>query len=103
MGQAARMTALLTACAALAVALVAVAQGGQQDQYPPEGHKVTICHGTASEQNPYELITVDESALEGHFGHDGPGGESGHGKNSNPDVFPDADGNCPDESGGGDT
>ena len=96
MPQAARMTALLTACAALAVGFVAAATGGQQDEFPPAGHKVTICHGTASDTNPYVLITVDEHALGGHFGHDGPGGESGHGKNHFPDVFPDEFGNCPD-------
>ncbi len=97
MSQAARMTALLSVCSALAIGLVAVAQGGNQDQYPPEGHKVAICHGTSSANNPYVLITVDEEALGGHFGQDGVGGEPGHGANSNPDVFPDADGNCPDE------
>jgi hypothetical protein len=91
------MTALLTACSALAVGLVGVAQGGHQDQYPPDGHKVTICHGTSSNTNPYVLITVDEEALGGHWGADGPGGEPGHGDNSNADVLPNADGTCPGE------
>jgi hypothetical protein len=95
----ARMTALLSICSVLAIGAVAVAQGGNQDEYPPDGHKVTICHGTASESNPYVLITVDEEALGGHFGHDGTGGAPGHGANSRPDVFPDADGACPDEEG----
>ncbi len=98
MRQAARMTAMLTACSALGIGLVAAAQGGQEDQFPPPGHKATICHGTASETNPYVLITVDEHALKAHFGPDGSGGESGHGFQNAPDVFPDEFGNCPDTS-----
>ncbi len=98
MRQAARMTALLSVCSTLALGVVAAAQGSGQDEYPPEGHKVTICHGTASATNPYVVITVDESALGGHFGQDGVGGESGHGQNNQPDVFPEADGSCPDGS-----
>jgi hypothetical protein len=70
---------------------VAAAQG---DDPPPPGHKVTICHGTASETNPYVLITIDEHALGAHFGHDG---EGGHGLQNAPDVYPDANGNCPDD------
>ena len=95
MRQAARMTATLTACGALAVGIVAAAPGKQLDEFPPEGHKATICHGTASETNPYVLITVDEHALPAHFGPDGPGGESGHGFQNAPDVLPDEFGNCP--------
>jgi hypothetical protein len=95
MRQAARMTAMLTACSALGIGIVAAAQG---DDPPPPGHKVTICHGTASETNPYVLITIDEHALPAHFGPDGPGGESGHGAESAPDTFPDEFGNCPDVS-----
>jgi hypothetical protein len=41
-------------------------------------HKVAICHGTASEKNPYVLIIVDESAKDTHL--------AGHGKNSAPDY-----------------
>ena len=96
MRHAARITALLTACAALAVGIVAAAAGEQLDQYAPDGHKATICHGTSSETNPYVLITVDEHALPAHFGPDGPDGESGHGDSNFPDDLPDDDGNCPD-------
>jgi len=95
MRQAARMTAMLTACSALGIGFVAAAQA---DDPPPPGHKVTICHGTASETNPYVLITIDEHALGAHFGPDGPGGESGHGARNASDTFPDEFGNCPDVS-----
>ena len=46
-------------------------------------HKVYICHGTASEKNPYVLIHVDESAVQGHLDGTAPG----HGKNNHPDFI----------------
>ena len=54
--------------------------------------KVTICHRTSSERNPWELIRVSENALDAHERHG--------------DTFPD-DGNCPgddipDQDGNGD-
>ena len=42
------------------------------------GDKVSICHGTASDNNPYVLIDVSENAIAGHFDGSAPG----HGKNS---------------------
>ena len=36
-------------------------------QYPPA--KVTICHHTHSQTNPFVTITVSESALPAHLGH----------------------------------
>src|SRR2546423_13770404 len=32
-------------------------------------HKVSICHRTDSEQNPYVKIKIDESALADHLAH----------------------------------
>ena len=46
---------------------------------------VTICHGTASEHNPYVVITVDDNALAAHFNGTDPG--TGHGQNNNPDRY----------------
>lgn len=40
----------------------------------PTTHKVTLCHATDSNTNPYVSITVDDDAVfkQGHDGHDGP-------------------------------
>jgi hypothetical protein len=46
--------------------------------------KANICHGTASDSNPYVLISIDESALKAHF--DGSG--KGHGARNHPDIWP---------------
>ncbi len=67
-----KLAAVAIAAASLAVAgatfsVSAVANGDKAD-------KVTLCHATASESNPYVSITVDENStkLEGHEGHTGP-------------------------------
>ncbi len=55
--------------------------------------KVLLCHGTASEQNPYVLIEVSENALQGHFDGTAPG----HGWQNAPDfVLPDGFATCAD-------
>jgi pimeloyl-ACP methyl ester carboxylesterase len=52
-----------------------------------DGDKVLICHGTASETNQWELISVTVSALSGHF--DGVSyDEPGHGWQNAHDFFP---------------
>lgn len=56
--------------------------------------KVTICHGSSA---GYELITVDQHALNGHFDGSGPA----HGWQNLPDKFPEADGTCVGGGGGG--
>lgn len=40
----------------------------------PPDHKITICHRTDSNTNPYVVITVDVASTRfaGHEGHDGP-------------------------------
>ena len=47
--------------------------------------KVTICHGTASETNPYVVITVSANSFkDGHFdGYPNPS----HGANNHPDSL----------------
>lgn len=61
-----------------------------------ETHKIGICHGTASEKNPYVLIYVDLHALKGHFDGTAPG----HGKNNHPDFIA-GNGGCDTRDGGG--
>jgi hypothetical protein len=58
--------------------------------------KVLLCHGTASEPNPYALISVDASALNGHFDGTAPG----HGPRNHADVYP-VNGACPTVPPGG--
>jgi hypothetical protein len=67
----------------------AIWMGMAQAQAEQREHKVAICHGTASDSNPYVLIVVDVHALNGHFDGTAPG----HGKNNYPDFFP-IDGTC---------
>jgi hypothetical protein len=38
--------------------------------YVEDGHKVTICHRTGSETNPYVVITVDVAAINGQGAQD---------------------------------
>jgi hypothetical protein len=61
--------------------------------------KVTICHGTASESNPYVAITVSANSFkDGHF-DDGPNNKS-HGENNNPDFVLEEGRTCADGPGG---
>jgi len=59
--------------------------------------KVLICHGTASEPNPYALIEVDVNGLNGHL----DGTLPGHGPNNHADIYPAPAGGCPTEPPGG--
>ena len=57
--------------------------------------KILICHGTASQTNPYVLISVAAEAVNGHF--DGTGWildidllilkAPGHGPRNHPDIY----------------
>lgn len=50
---------------------------------PHPGHKVAICHRTASSTNPYVLIEVDEAAVNTHLGNG-----HGHPAKTNADGSP---------------
>ena len=67
----------------------------QQAHAGKKDHKISICHGTASAKNPYVLIRVDRSALNGHLDGTAPG----HGKNNYPDFISAATGIDMDEAG----
>lgn len=81
-----RFVRSIAVCGVLSAALVSAAQAGNHD-------KVLICHGTASETNPYVVISVDEHALAGHFDGTAPG----HGPNNHPDLPVNPDGTCGDD------
>ncbi len=53
--------------------------GPEEDR---DRERITICHATGSETNPYEVITIDVNGLNGHEGHEG-------------DVIPAPEGGCP--------
>jgi hypothetical protein len=82
-----RFARVLAVCGVASIGLVSAAQASQDD-------KVLICHGTASETNPYVVISVDPHAIAGHFDGSAPG----HGQNNHPDLMLGADGTC---GGGG--
>jgi hypothetical protein len=47
---------------------------GTAQATPGEPHRITLCHATHSESNPYVTITVDVASVkfEGHDSHEGP-------------------------------
>jgi hypothetical protein len=71
-----RIITVTLAVAACSVGIAAAAHASS-------GEKVLLCHGTASDSNPYVLISVSENSLPGHL--DGP--SSGDGKNRRPDFL----------------
>jgi hypothetical protein len=63
---------ILVAAAAAGIVFAAVVWGGatasaQEYEYPK---KVTICHHTGSQTNPFVTITVSRNALPAHLAHD---------------------------------
>ena len=73
------MKRIIGATLAVAACSVGFAVGAQASN----SDKVALCHGTASETNPYVLISVSENALGGHLDGTGPG----HGKNNHLDYL----------------
>jgi len=58
-------------CTVVAVAVGTVGAGASMASAtkPDPEHTVTICHATASETNPYVVITVDIASIVGDAGH----------------------------------
>jgi hypothetical protein len=76
---------------------IAAGLAGTAGAAPAE--KVTICHGTASDTNPYAEITVSAASFkDGHF--DGVPVPS-HGANNSPDFVLAEGRTCADGPGGG--
>ena len=63
---------------ALVVSISSIAQARRSN----EDHKITICHRTSSESNPFVTITIDQNGLNGHMHHRG-------------DIIPAPAGGCP--------
>lgn len=63
-------------------------KGGREDR--PAG-KITICHATRSETNPYVEITISVNGLNGH----GPEADPHHHAGSWKDIIPAPAGGCP--------
>ena len=73
-GAASRPTILLAVLAAIALSMLYLIRPVAATQ-PHPNHKVTICHRTASETNPYVRITVDEASVDGSNGNDNRKGD----------------------------
>ncbi len=70
-----RVTTLLRAAAAITLAVAAMplaAGAATASQSGADDHKVTLCHRTNAENNPYVVITIDKAGVfqTGHDGHD---------------------------------
>ncbi len=65
---------ILIALSVFVLALAAAGTAGATKPNPTGGHKITICHRTASYTNPYVAITVDVASTKfaGHEKHLGP-------------------------------
>jgi len=59
---------LLTSVLLMLIALPAFAGGGHDNE---EQEKVTICHRTNADENPYVVLTVDSNAVDGIAGNSG--------------------------------
>jgi hypothetical protein len=69
MARVSRTSLVLAATAALALSLTYLVHPALATK-PDPLHKVTICHRTHSETNPYVVETVDEASVDGDNGND---------------------------------
>jgi hypothetical protein len=98
----------LSAISTLALTLVAVTHANRigaqtqtitREQCLAQGKKITICHATSSETNPYESETISCNAIYGQNGNAGHFDENGTPQAGHEDdVFADENGLCPGET-----
>jgi hypothetical protein len=69
MARVSRLSLVLAAATAMALSMSYLVSPVQATK-PDPLHKVTICHRTHSESNPYVQITVDEASVDGDNGND---------------------------------
>ena len=72
-----RMVTRAGAVAVVALGTVGACASLASATKPDPSHKVTICHATASESNPYVTITVDIASIVGDSGHGHSGVNAG--------------------------
>ncbi len=72
-----RMATRAAAVAMVAAGAVGACASIASATKPDPGHKVTICHATASASNPYVVISVDIASIVGDSGHGHSGVNAG--------------------------
>lgn len=84
----------LTSVAVGASLLVLGGSAARATPNPGGEHKVTLCHATDSDDNPYVAVTVDVASVRfaGHAGHEGPVWTPDHAKHAKwGDIVPSFD------------
>jgi hypothetical protein len=66
-----KRSAVIIFIIAIAAAILGLTLASASTIKVKESNKVTICHATGSEKNPYVRTVVDEHATKGHFDNQG--------------------------------